>query len=558
MMSDTGNLVRARPWIKNYDLHVPKHLDYPPLSINDLFYNTVLDYKQKDFLIFNDSRYSYEEIGKLVETASDNLISRGVRKGDRIALILPNIPQFVIAYFAILRVGGIVVAMNPNYKKPEFQHIFKDIQPSGIICLYHQIGLIREITVDQALNFIFAVKPDENLQIQQPDSRKMEVDNQDEADFWDLFQKQSARSEYDINHILPGDPAIFQYSGGTTGIPKAAVGLHKNIVSNAIQFAHWCDLSMGREVILAVIPLYHVYGMVLAMNLALWVGASIVLVDDPKDVEKILNRIEVHKVTFYPGVPAMYYAINQNHRVRDGKVDMSSIKACISGSAPLHSKIKEEFEKYTGGKLIEGYGLSEAPTATHCNPLYGNNRTGSIGMPLPDVDCKIVNLEDGTTDLPQGKIGELILKGPQVMKGYHDQPKENQKALRDGWLYTGDVAWMDSDGYFYIVDRKKSLIKIGGFQVWPNEIEAVINSHPHIVECAVGGVPDMKHGEKVIAWVVKEANKDVPTSEVKALCEENLASYKLPSEVIFIEKVPRTGVGKILRRELISEYIKKK
>ena len=339
-------------------------------------------------------------------------------------------------------------------------------------------------------------------------------------------------------------------------MPKAAIGMHKNLIANVHQFQTWCDLKPGKETILAVIPLFHVYGMVLALAMSAALGAKLILVDDPKNIDHILEEIEKQKVTFFPGVPTLYYAINQNKKVKEGKCNLSSIKACISGSATLHHQIKEEFEQLTGGKLIEGYGLSEAPTATHCNPLYGKNKTGSIGLPLPGVDCRVVDIDDGQTDRKIGEAGELILRGPQVMKGYHNNPEENKVALREGWLYTGDVVRMDEDGYFFIVDRKKSLIKVGGFQVWPNEIEAILNSHPLIQESAVGGIPDIEKGEKVIAWVVLKPGEELDKENIFQWCERQLVFYKLPVEIIFVDKIPRTGVGKVLRRELIADYKK--
>jgi long-chain acyl-CoA synthetase len=357
--------------------------------------------------------------------------------------------------------------------------------------------------------------------------------------------------------ISPDDPAIFQYSGGTTGTPKAAIGSHRNIVANVTQFMVWCGLQAGQETILGVIPLYHVYGMVLTMHLALAAGGQLVLVDDPTDTERILREIETRQVSFYPGVPAMFYAITQNPKVRSGDFNIHSIKACISGSAPLHPSIKADFERMTGGKLVEGYGLSEAPTATHCNPVNGCNKAGSIGLPLPDVECRVVDLHKGIREMPHGEPGELILKGPQVMSGYHHQPKEEKIALRDGWLYTGDVVKMDGDGYFFIVDRKKSLIKVSGFQVWPSEVERVIVSHPDVENCAVGGVPDLKQGEMVIAWVVRKTNKKLSEEDVRGWCQQRLASYKIPSVILFRENLPKSGVGKVLRRELIAEYIEK-
>ena len=380
-----------------------------------------------------------------------------------------------------------------------------------------------------------------------------------ETSFLELILKDSNGSPMKNEGVFPADPAIFQFSGGTTGFPKAAVGLHQNIVANAIQFYKWCNLGNDKEVILAAIPLYHVYGMVLAMNMGVAIGAKIVLISDPTDVDNILEQIEENGVTFYPGVPTMYNAINNNENAKKGKRKLNSIKACISGSFTLHPRIKMEFEKLTGGKLIEGYGLSEAPTATHCNPLYGKNKVGSIGMPLPDVDARIVDLKDGKKFLPYGKIGELIVKGPQVMAGYYKLPEETSFAIRNGWLYTGDIAKMDEDGYFFLIDRKKSLIKVNGLQVWPNEIETVVNSYHKIKECAIGGVPDKEHGERVICWIVlKREGEIIRAQEITDWCKSKLIGYKIPSEIIIIDKIPRTSVGKILRRALVAEYKEKR
>ena len=323
--------------------------------------------------------------------------------------------------------------------------------------------------------------------------------------------------------------------------------MHKNLIVNVHQFKIWCDLKPGKETILAVIPLYHVYGMVLALVMSATIGAKLILVDDPRNIDLILEEIENQKVTFFPGVPSMYYAINQNTKVKEGKCNLSSIKACISGSATLHPQIKEEFERLTGGKLMEGYGLSEAPTATHCNPLYGKNKTGSIGLPLPGVVCRVVDLENGLLDKNIGETGELILQGPQVMKGYHNNPSENKVALRDDWLYTGDVVKMDEDGYFFIIDRKKSLIKVGGFQVWPNEIEGILNSHPLIQESAVGGIPDIEKGEKVVAWVVLKPGEKLDKKSILQWCERQLVFYKLPVEIIFVDKIPQDRRGKSIK-----------
>jgi long-chain acyl-CoA synthetase len=325
-----------------------------------------------------------------------------------------------------------------------------------------------------------------------------------------------------------------------------------------LQIRSWfVNAQEGKETVLMAIPLFHVYGMVAGMLFGIRSGATLVMVPNPRDLKDVLTNIQKYHTTIFPGVPTLYNAINNHPDVKAGKYSLSSIKACISGSAPLMRETKEKFEALSGGKLFEGYGLSEAPTATHCNPLLGENRTGSIGLPLPDVDVRIVSLDDGVTTLPIGEIGELVVKGPQVFKGYHNMPTETVNALREGWLYTGDIARMDEDGYCYIVDRKKELIKPGGYQVWPREVEEVIASNPKVLEVGVAGVPDPYRGETVKAWVVLKPGETLTEEEVRAWCKERMAPFKVPTQVEFRKELPKTTVGKILRRELVREHKEK-
>jgi long-chain acyl-CoA synthetase len=313
------------------------------------------------------------------------------------------------------------------------------------------------------------------------------------------------------------------------------------------------NIEMGKEIVLMAIPLFHVYGMVAGMTFAIAAGATMVMIPNPRDIDDVLSSIAKYRPTVYPGVPAMYNAINGNPDVIAGKVDVSSIKGCISGSAPLMRETKEKFEALTGGKLVEGYGLSEAPTATHCNPLQGENRTGSIGLPMPDVDSRIISLDDGVTVLKTGEVGELAIKSPNVMHGYLKMPTETENTLRDGWLMTGDIARMDEDGYFYIVDRKKELIKPGGYQVWPREVEEVLSSHAKVLEVGVAGVPDAYRGETVKAWVVLRPGESVDADELRQWCRESLAPFKIPTQIEFRSELPKTTVGKVLRRELVRQ-----
>lgn len=356
--------------------------------------------------------------------------------------------------------------------------------------------------------------------------------------------------------VTGDDVAIFQYSGGTTGIPKAAIGLHRNLVANILQFRHLlCILEEGEQTFIDFIPLFHVYGMVIGMGVGIYLGASLVLIPNPRDIQEILRNIQEYKGTMIPGVPNIYHAIGHHPDVASGKYDLTSVKACISGSAPLLRETKEQFELVSGAKLVEGYGLSEAPTATHCNPIMGENRTGSIGLPLPDVDARIISLEDEKTVLPPGEPGELVIHGPQLMQGYHNMPEETALALREGWLYTGDIAYMDKDGYFFLVDRKKDVIKVGGLQVWPREVEEVIALHPAVLEVGVAGVMHPQYGETVKAWVVLKAEHEATGEEIIAWCKEHIARYKAPRLVEFISQLPRTTVGKVLRRELVRQHI---
>ena len=378
------------------------------------------------------------------------------------------------------------------------------------------------------------------------------------GDIWmkDLIERNLALAPPEVE-VGPEDVALLQYTGGTTGLAKGAVALHRNLVANALQIESWfVNADPGHEMMLLAIPMFHVYGLVAGLALAVHLGASIVLVPNPRDLPDLLSSIDIYKATLFPGVPTLYNAINNYPDVPAGKYNLHSVKACISGSAPLLRETKEQFEALSGGNLFEGYGLSEAPTATHCNPLLGVNKAGSIGLPLPDVEARILSLDDETRPLQPGEIGELVVRGPQVFHGYYNMPTETTNALRDGWLYTGDIAYMDEEGYFFIVDRKKELIKPGGYQVWPREVEEVIMENPKVLEVGVAGVPDSYRGETVMAWVVLKPGEQMTAEEVQAWCRERLAKYKVPTLVEFRSELPKSQmVGKLLRRELVRQYV---
>jgi long-chain acyl-CoA synthetase len=552
-----------RPWHDYYDEGIPSSLTYPEVPIFHFLEDSARKFPDKACTMFKGAEITYSEMSQITDNFAAALVDLGVKKGDRVGILIPNTPQFVIAYFAVLKAGGIVVATNPQYTGREIIHQANDSGMELMILMSNYYELVKGIQKDTKIKQIICTNIKETLPpllgllftLAKEKKGGFKVALRDN-DIWmpDLLDKYRGydRPEVDVG---PEDTAIFQYSGGTTGIPKAAIGLHRNLVANTIQMLYWIRTAvLGEEVVMMAIPLYHVYGMVAGMNYGLAAGATLVMVPDPRDLKDLLSNMQKYKTSIFPAVPALYNAINNNADVRAGKYDLSAIKACISGSAPLLRETKETFEKLTGGMLFEGYGLSETPTATHCNPNLGENRTGSIGLPFPDVDARIIDLDDGVTVLPAGEIGELVMKAPQVFKGYHNMPTETRNTLRDGWLYTGDIARMDEQGYFYIVDRKKELIKPGGFQVWPREVEEVLQDHPAIQDVGVAGIPDPNRGETVKAWIVLSEGATLDQSELKEWCKERMAKYKIPTEIEFRDELPKTHVGKLLRRELVREH----
>ena len=551
-----------RPWLRRYDPGVPQTIDYPAVPLFQLLADSARKYPNTPCTIFKGAEITYREMEELTDRLAAGLADLGVKKGDRIGLFMPNTPQFVMAYFAILKLGAVVVAINPLYTPTEIEHQVKDAGIELMLVMsnfYKTIKTaqpntpIRKIVVTNlkealppVLAFLFSLTKEKK------EGFKVELA---QGDIWmqDLINRHSASDRPKVE-VTAEDTALLQYSGGTTGISKGAIASHRNLVANALQIRSWMvGAEEGKEIVLMALPLFHVYGMVAGMLFAVRTGASMVMAPNPRDLQDVLSNIQKYKATIFPGVPTLYNAINNHPDVLAGKYQLNTIKACISGSAPLMRDTKEKFEALTGGVVFEGYGLSEAPTATHCNPLVGENRTGSIGLPLPDVDARIISLDDEKTVLEPGEIGELVVQGPQVFKGYHNMPTESENALRDGWLYTGDIARMDEDGYFYIVDRKKELIKPGGYQVWPREVEEVIASHPKVMEVGVAGIPDPYRGETVKAWVVVKPGESLTEQEVRDWCRERIAVFKVPTHVEFRSELPKTTVGKILRRELVRQ-----
>jgi long-chain acyl-CoA synthetase len=546
-----------RPWLRKYDAGVPHHIAIPPLGLPAFLGRSAQAYPSRTCLIFGHSRLSYHAVDRRTSQLAAGLLGLGLQPSEPIAILIPNLPSFVLAFYGILKAGGAVVALNPLYTLPELVRQLNQVGVRKLLTTSSLADRAQLLRSETSVEMVCVSDEAAYLPVQDPGGagRPRGGGREERADgavcMEDLIAAHPPLAARDWK-AYPEAPAILQFSGGTTGTSKAAIGLHRNLVANTLQFRSWLvSLEDGRETMLLAIPLSHVYGMVVGMSVAIAMAARMVLIPNPRDLGSILDAIRRHRPTAYPGVPTMYNGLNSHPDVLSGKVRLRSIKACISGSAPLLRETKERFESLTGGKLVEGYGLSEAPTATHCNPLLGENRTGSIGLPLPDVECRLVSLQDGITDAAPGEAGELAIRSPNVMAGYHGQPEETAIALRDGWLFTGDIVRMDADGYFYIVDRKKDLIKPGGYQVWPREVEEVLAQHPGVQEVGVAGVPDAHLGEAVKAWIVLREGGSLTLEEVQAWCRERLAPFKIPQAVAFLASLPKSPAGKILRRELV-------
>ncbi len=539
----------TKPWLNHYDQGVLAQIDYPEIPVFAFLTEKAAKHPDQVCTIFKGQTISYQQMDNLTDNLAAALVKMGLKKGDRVALFLPNLPQFVLSFYGVLKAGGVVVAMNPTYKEVEVFYQLNDSGAEYVISLAPALPLFSALKTKTALKTIILTNPEDAVRLLAP----VVTPSAEAGIVWlgSLLAENKGAPRPQVE-VTQNDQAIFQYSGGTTGTPKAAIGLHRNLVANTLQFAYWMlPVRTDHDVMLAAIPLFHVFGMVIAMNSSIVIDASIVLIPNPRDMQDLMGSIEEYHVTLFPGVPNLFYGINQFLEGSPTKFDLSSLRLCISGSAPLPGHIKAKFEQSTGARLVEGYGLSEAPTACTCNPSVGENRVGSIGLPLSDVEVRIISLEDETTVVGIGDVGELVVRCPQIMAGYHNRPEESRQAIRNGWLYTGDVAYLDKDGYIYIVDRKKDVIKAGGLQVWPREVEDVIATHPKVLEVGVAGVMHPDYGETVKAWVVVKPNQALTAEEVIGWCKARLANFKAPRQVEFVPQLPRSTVGKVLRRELV-------
>jgi len=540
-------MAEPKPWFKSYDRGVPQHINYPQISLGEMLEIAAKEYSDHIIAFDKEKPVTYKEFLSQCDRFARNLIQSGVKIGDPVALSLLNDWRFILAFFAILKAGAVVVGINPMLKLDEITQMLKKVHAGWLITESNLVPISQ--IQRNGLNLKGFILADSKPEIE---TRSIPISNIRTFFLSDLIHSEPRR-DIKLPHILPDSPAIFQFTGGTSGSPKAAIGTHFNLVANVIQFRNWLhDLKDGKETMLAAIPLTHVYGLVLVMCLGIYQGARIVSVLNPKDMNLVIQTIERFNVTVFPAVPNILFGMVNKVRGIAQKPNLNSLKVIISGSSPLHPDIQKEFNALTNGCLVEGYGLSEAPTATHCNPVHGVHKPGSIGLPLPDVDCRVVDIMNSKIDVQTGEMGELLIRGPQVMQGYFRNLKETHKVLKNGWLFTGDIVKMDSEGYFYLIDRKKDVIKVSGFQVWPREVEDVLASHPKVKEAAVAGVRDKRQGEKVVAWVVPTPQAAVTKEDLRLWCRGRLSAFKVPSEIEFLDVLPRTPVGKVLRRELVA------
>lgn len=554
-----------RPWLQSYEAGVPADIEIPDYPVHHFLEQAAQRCPNQTALIFKGNHITYLELNDQANAVAAGLVANGFKKGDRAVIYMVNCPQLVMIYYGIMKAGGIVVATNPLYTFRELEHQLADCEAETVFVMSLYYNLLKR--VHEAGNTKIKRVVVTNIKEYLPthlrllftivkESKEGHRVTLKPGDMW--FQdflaagKQMPKPSIDVGSK---DVALLQYTGGTTGLSKGAIGLHRNIVANTHLIRSWLqDAKEGEEIILTALPLFHSFGVVVAMHFGIMICGTLILIPDPRDLDDLLGSINKYRPSIFPGVPALYGAINNHPDVSAGKYDIKSIRVCVSGSAPLLQETKHKFESLTGGKLVEGFGLTEAHVVSHCNPIYGENRAGSIGLPLPNVECRIVDPEEGSRDMPIGEIGELIIKSPSVMQGYWRMPTETKNTLRNDWLYTGDIARMDEDGYFFIEDRKKDMIIAGGYNIYPREIEEVLATHPAILEVAVAGIKDPKRGETVKAWIVKHPGDPTTEAEIIEWSKGQLAKYKYPRLIEFRQELPRSNVGKVLKRELVKEH----
>ncbi|MFS0875653.1 long-chain-fatty-acid--CoA ligase [Solibacillus isronensis] len=547
-------------WLASYPKEVPHSIELPEIPVHQFLTQAFESMPNKVAIHFMGRELTYKELYESALKFANYLRSLGVEKGDRVAIMLPNCPQAVIAYYGTMYAGGVVVQTNPLYTERELQYQMADSGAKVILVmdiLYPRaMKILHETNIENVI--VSGIKDylpfPKNLVYPFIQKKQygfsVKVEHSGTNHLFTEIMKMGKTDKIEQDFDFENDLALLQYTGGTTGYPKGVMLTHKNLIANTLMCDAWMyKCKKGEETILGILPFFHVYGMTTVLILSVMQQGKMVLL--PKfDAEQALKTIDKQKPTLFPGAPTMYIGLLNHPDL--AKYDLSSIKACLSGSAALPLEVQEKFEELTGGRLVEGYGLTETSPVTHANPIWDHRINGSIGLPWPNTEAVI--LRSGESEvLPVGEIGEIAVKGPQVMKGYWNRPEETAMTFTDGWFLTGDLGYMDEKGYFYVVDRKKDMIIAGGFNIYPREVEEVLYEHEAIQECVVAGIPDPYRGETVKAYIVLKEGKSVTDKELNEYCRKNLAAYKVPRFYEFRQELPKTAVGKILRRTLIEE-----
>lgn len=558
-----------KSWLSHYDEGVPASLaPYPPYTLLHYISETASQRPEHPAVIFQGARLSYSKLEQQSDAFAAALASLGVSKGDRVTLVLPNCPQFLIAELGVWKIGAVLVPLNPLYSERELRMALSNSGAEIAIVLSQFYEHLRTSRADTSLKRIIVTNIKEYLppmlRILFTLFREGTQGHRVALTAPDLWFQELLAAQRDAKRPTsppgPDDPAIMLMSGGTTGTPKGVIGLHRSLVAAGLQLHAWMmpESQDWSDIIMLPLPLFHVYANVGVQAYAIVGHNPLLLVPNPRDINGLLSQIRKERPSFLSAVPTLFVALLNHPDVARGKADFSSVRICFSGAAPLMAETKRRFEELTGGRIVEGYSLTEAMMATFINPVKGPNKIGSVGMPLPDVDVRIVNTDQSEEELRAGQVGEIIIRAPQLMKGYWRNPEETATALRvhgaEGvWLHTGDLGYLDEDGYLFIVDRKKDLIKTSGYQVWPREIEEVLASHPAVAEVGVAGIADPTQGECVKAWVVLRPGMKATEEELRAFCRGNVAPYKVPRHIEFRSDLPKTMTGKVLRRALVAE-----
>ena len=552
------------PWLSGYDEGVPHTLaPYPDRTLLDYLSESAANWPDRPALLFKGATISYRDLHRLSDRFASALVDLGVKRGDRVALCLPNSPQFILAEVGAWKIGAIVCPINPTYTDRELQDALNATGAETIVVLNRLYDRVKAIQSATTLKRVVASGIKDFLPLtkrvgytflrEKKDGERISLRGDDRR-FRTLLRGSAKPPEA---RPTPDDPAVILMSGGTTGVPKGVLGSHRGMVQAGMQLRAWLKPAMNEwtDVIMLPLPLFHTYGNTGVQGLA-WINHNpISLTPNPRELKDVLDEINEVKPAFICAVPTLLIGLLAHSMTKTGKVDFSSIKLCFSGAAALMAETKKRFEELTGGVIVEGYSLTEAQMAVVANPVVGTKKTGSVGMPLPDVEIRILDAEDGVTVLGKGDVGEIVVKAPQLMIGYWNRPEETAEMIRETesgerLLFTGDLGYLDKDGYLFIVDRKKDMIKTSGYQVWPREIEEVIAGHPAVHEVGVAGLPDRMRGEKAKAWIVLNEGMTATEAEIKSWCRERLAPYKVPAKYEFVTELPKTQVGKVLRRAL--------